>query len=471
MLATSSSDDEEYDNNNNNKTSSFGSNTFKRPSNASQPSFITSSKFQQPSTPNNANFRKNNGFNNDDKSIQSSFSESSENLSLNNFNQRNNSNRTNNQSFNKSNHNNITRNSSFKSNSSSNTISNQGGGGGFNNPTSNSTNNSLSTPRVQHKKKGRQVPRKSGDLSSVNGDNNEEEDSDTSEYNYEAHYQNQNNNNANEQNSDDEYSNENENQTENDTNFVSSNLKNDNQIISKTSNRKHKSKNQEAYEEQEAAAAAAQAALIAQQNEALKELELHKKKLQLYVFVCRCVAYPFIAKQPTDMVRRQLKVTKQQLNQIKDNFDSFLQNKMATIEADEAFTNAVRSYYEVFLKSDRIHKMVLAGGCSATDFRDVFKNNIEKRVRSLPEIDGLSKETVLSSWMTKFDLIFRYNEDQSNSNSIASRRHSRSYLYSNSSSESILSKEQLYDMFQNILGIKKFEHQLIFNAAQVCSSL
>jgi hypothetical protein len=34
-------------------------------------------------------------------------------------------------------------------------------------------------------------------------------------------------------------------------------------------------------------------------------------------------------------------------------------------------------------------------------------------------------------------------------------------------SELILSKEQLYDMFQLILGIKKFEHQLLFNALQV----
>ena len=34
-------------------------------------------------------------------------------------------------------------------------------------------------------------------------------------------------------------------------------------------------------------------------------------------------------------------------------------------------------------------------------------------------------------------------------------------------SESILSKDQLYEMFQTVLGIKKFEHQLIFNAAQV----
>lgn len=39
-----------------------------------------------------------------------------------------------------------------------------------------------------------------------------------------------------------------------------------------------------------------------------REEEERKKKLQLYVFVMRCVAYPFNAKQPTDMARRQLKV-------------------------------------------------------------------------------------------------------------------------------------------------------------------
>jgi hypothetical protein len=195
--------------------------------------------------------------------------------------------------------------------------------------------------------------------------------------------------------------------------------------------------------------------------EANKEIEDHKKRLQIYVFVCRCISYPFIAKQPTDMVRRQFKITKQQLQQIKDNFEAFLNGKMQ-IEADEAFTNAVRSYYEVFLKSDRIFKMVGNGGCSASDFRDVFKNNIEKRVRSLPEIDGLSKETVLSSWTAKFDAIFKGNDDLN-----GHRRHSKHHFNSSTTTECILSKEQLYDMFQNILGIKKFEHQLIFNAAQV----
>lgn len=40
-----------------------------------------------------------------------------------------------------------------------------------------------------------------------------------------------------------------------------------------------------------------------------REEEERKKKLQLYVFVMRCIAYPFNAKQPTDMARRQQKVS------------------------------------------------------------------------------------------------------------------------------------------------------------------
>ncbi|KAG8435857.1 hypothetical protein GDO86_007083 [Hymenochirus boettgeri] len=120
--------------------------------------------------------------------------------------------------------------------------------------------------------------------------------------------------------------------------------------------------------------------------------------------------------------------------------------------------NAVQSYYEVFLKSDRVARMVQSGGCSANDSREVFKKHIEKRVRSLPEIDGLSKETVLSSWMAKFDAIYRGEEDP--------RKH-QARMTASAASELILSKEQLYEMFQQILGIKKFEHQLLYNACQL----
>ncbi|XP_078065644.1 calcium-dependent secretion activator 1 isoform X1 [Mustelus asterias] len=188
-----------------------------------------------------------------------------------------------------------------------------------------------------------------------------------------------------------------------------------------------------------------------------KEEEERKRKLQLYVFVMRCIAYPFNAKQPTDMARRQQKINKQQLQTVKDRFQAFL-NGETQIVADEAFINAVQSYFEVFLKSDRVSRMVQSGGCSANDSREVFKKHIEKRVRSLPEIDGLSKETVLSSWMAKFDAIYRGEEDP---------RKQQARMTASAASELILSKEQLYEMFQQILGIKKFEHQLLYNACQL----
>ncbi|XP_048874253.1 calcium-dependent secretion activator 1-like isoform X4 [Brienomyrus brachyistius] len=188
-----------------------------------------------------------------------------------------------------------------------------------------------------------------------------------------------------------------------------------------------------------------------------REEEERKKKLQLYVFVMRCVAYPFNAKQPTDMARRQQKITKQQLQTVKDRFQAFL-NGETQIVADEAFINAVQSFYEVFLKSDRVTRMVQSGGFSANDCREVFKKHIEKRVRSLPEIDGLSKETVLSSWMAKFDTIYRGDEDP---------RKQQQRMTASAASELILSKDQLYEMFQQILGIKKFEHQLLYNACQL----
>ncbi|XP_020296895.1 calcium-dependent secretion activator isoform X2 [Pseudomyrmex gracilis] len=191
------------------------------------------------------------------------------------------------------------------------------------------------------------------------------------------------------------------------------------------------------------------------QDKQEKEEEDRKKRIQLYVFISRCIAYPFNAKQPMDMTRRQMKVTKQQLETISSRFQSFLKGE-TQIMADEAFHNAIQHYFDVFLKSDRVVRMVQSGACSQTDFREVFKKNIEKRIRNLPEIDGLSKETVLTSWLAKFDCIMKGTGDED------TKRPSR--MQQSLNSELILSKEQLYDMFQQILGIKKFEHQLLFNA-------
>ncbi|XP_026473035.1 calcium-dependent secretion activator [Ctenocephalides felis] len=186
-----------------------------------------------------------------------------------------------------------------------------------------------------------------------------------------------------------------------------------------------------------------------------REEEERKRRIQLYVFISRCIAYPFNAKQPTDMTRRQMKITKHQLENIAQKFQAFLKGE-TQIMADEAFQNAVQSYHDVFLRSERVVKMVQSGACSLYDFREVFRNNIEKRVRSLPDMEGVTKETVFTSWMAKFDCILKGTGDED------SKRPSR--MQQSLNSELILSKEQLYDMFQQILGVKKFEHQLLFNA-------
>ncbi|KPU74919.1 uncharacterized protein Dana_GF19004, isoform C [Drosophila ananassae] len=192
-----------------------------------------------------------------------------------------------------------------------------------------------------------------------------------------------------------------------------------------------------------------------------REEEERKRRIQLYVFISRCISYPFNAKQPTDMTKRQTKITKQQLEVITQRFQAFLKGE-TQIMADEAFQNAVQSYHDVFLKSERVSKMVQSGASSQHDFREVFRNNIEKRVRSLPEIDGLSKETVLTSWMAKFDIILKGSGEED------SKRPSR--MQQSLNSELILSKEQLFDMFQQILSVKKFEHQILYNALMLDSA-
>ncbi|KRZ67921.1 Calcium-dependent secretion activator [Trichinella papuae] len=205
-----------------------------------------------------------------------------------------------------------------------------------------------------------------------------------------------------------------------------------------------------------ASATTAEAEKVKSEEDEEKE---RKTRLQIYVFVARCVAYHFNSKQPIDMVRRQCKINHQELNRIRERFSSFLRGDIQIV-VDEAFTNAIQSYHDVFLLSDRVGNMVSAGGFSSIDFRDVFRCTIDRRLRSLPEINGLSKETVMNSWMAKFDFIYRVEDE------LCSRRPPKSRT-GGQIVDLIMSNEQIYDMMQAILDVKKFEHQLIYNALQL----
>ena len=60
--------------------------------------------------------------------------------------------------------------------------------------------------------------------------------------------------------------------------------------------------------------------------------------------------------------------------------------------------------------------------------------------------------------MSKFDQICRGDEDP---------RKWSAQRQAAATSEAVLSKEQLYEMFQNIVHVKKYEHQILYNAMQV----
>ncbi|XP_030245903.1 calcium-dependent secretion activator-like [Drosophila navojoa] len=63
-----------------------------------------------------------------------------------------------------------------------------------------------------------------------------------------------------------------------------------------------------------------------------REEEERKRRIQLYVFISRCISYPFNAKQPTDMTKRQPKITKQQLEIITQRFQVTINSRNQTIK-------------------------------------------------------------------------------------------------------------------------------------------
>jgi len=63
------------------------------------------------------------------------------------------------------------------------------------------------------------------------------------------------------------------------------------------------------------------------------------------------------------------------------DLQAFLNGELQ-IPADEAFVNAVQSYFEEFLRSDRVVALVCSGGSSANDFREVCKRNIQRLITS-----------------------------------------------------------------------------------------
>lgn len=306
-------------------------------------------------------------------------------------------------------------------------------------------------------------------------------------------------------------------------------------------------------------------------DEEQRQEENRKLRLQLYVFVLRCISYSFNAKQTNanDLHYRQqqqhLKLRKNQLEQIVQSHTRYISGPFATSgkcphqqlskqltglqlkQLDELYERIHVTFNRKFLQNERIRLFVESGCCSQQDLRELFRQHVERILkesklflpaklssnsmirRSLspkgevvqgggdqasaqqqqPVVNNFlaNRELIINSWLAKFEFIIREDND----GSIAAGSSSASQLgsieplappltltgtgslamqssgscsgvsssatgaaaaaASSSQQQAInLSKEQLYQMFQNILNIKKFEHQLLYNALQLDSS-
>lgn len=274
-------------------------------------------------------------------------------------------------------------------------------------------------------------------------------------------------------------------------------------------------------------------------SEQTNEEENRKLRLQLYVFVLRCISYPFNAKQ-NDLHQhqrhQQLKLRKSQLELIIQLHSRYLKS-LSTFSSkkyphsrikltqtqlkqlDESYELAHETFSRKFLQTDRMRGLVESECCSQSDLRDLFRCCIEKELNkcsvvgptnsyqqqqpwnsseltntsrvasvglsgtetSADFIGSVNRETVINLWLMKFEQVIREDQDSSvhstiipsSSVSLPDPTSSISTNLANTSSQQQqqpLSKDQLYQMFQNILNIKKFEHQLLYNALQLDSS-
>ena len=65
-----------------------------------------------------------------------------------------------------------------------------------------------------------------------------------------------------------------------------------------------------------------------------KTEEDRKQRIQLYVFVLRCISYPFNAKQPNDMTKRHNKLSKEGLEKLRAKVEVELLHRLTECDFD-----------------------------------------------------------------------------------------------------------------------------------------
>lgn len=181
----------------------------------------------------------------------------------------------------------------------------------------------------------------------------------------------------------------------------------------------------------------------------LAETKEHLHHLQIYVFVSRCIAFSdnlLEEEVPSTNKANNVKITKDHIDTIKEHLSTYLANEEDLI-LGMVFRNAIKQFHDDFIACHLFKRHFTLGSFSYNDIHNVFHSILLQHLKKGGE------EVTSREGLMMFDMIC---EKQRLISHIEQDRPT---------------KEALYEMFQAVLSVKKHEHQILYNACQVWSSL
>lgn len=203
---------------------------------------------------------------------------------------------------------------------------------------------------------------------------------------------------------------------------------------------------------------------------------------QLYLLVARCIAYPFNAKLHVETAPSKPKLTEAMYNCIHEvlkqcvNQDKILLQQLILNNSElkcirnGEFQAMVEFYINVILLKNEIKVICFRGCFSTKELENIFRVLTFKHFRGLLLFQGLvsSTENVTKRieadpnfqvWISTFSKLVELGRQ----NSMSSKQ--RKELNKQLTAMQMGSKDDMYKMFQDILGVSRKDHQSL---VQIC---
>ena len=212
--------------------------------------------------------------------------------------------------------------------------------------------------------------------------------------------------------------------------------------------------------------------------------QISSQHKQLYIFVARCIAYPFNAKPQLDSLSPKPKLSEASYNTIcelletcgkseKDIVTHLVLNgsEQKCIKSQE-FRDILQWFLTAILRRKEVKTICTYGGYSARELEAIFSIIVRREFSkslhvpdytpSMVSTKDFDEDPKFKAWNSTFEKLIELGYQRSQLG-----RHKMSIGQEMAQQIHSFNKEHIYAMFQNILEIQKHEHQAIYKHCQV----